>query len=90
MGSRWPTLTIHGVGGARLQVHNPVLLGHLLGIAERQILASSVELLALKVDNTSQQREMAPKAEPRAGQGPGFCLARESETCLHPCPLLAH
>lgn len=86
----WPSLTFHGVGGARLQVHSPVLLGYLLGTAERQILASSVELLALKGDNIGHQRETAPKAELQAGQGSGFCFARESETCPHPCSLLAH
>lgn len=36
-----------------------------------------MQLLALKGDNTSQEREMAPKAEPHTGQG---CFARESES----------
>lgn len=60
------------------KVRSPILLEHLLGIAERQVLASSVELLALDEDKTGHQ--VVPKSEPQEGQGPGLCFARVSET----------
>lgn len=72
------------------KVCSPILLGHLLGIAERQVLASSVKLLALDEEKKNSHQTM-PKSEPQEGQGPGLCFARYQRQVLEPpsCSLLA-